>query len=151
MNVYRVSKRKYAQDLSGEDARQSGGRWNSRGNAMLYTSLTKGLALLESLVHTPAGAQPKDLVLITLRLPPRAARTLSLRKLSASWDTLTISNVTQRLGDDFLAKGDSLGLKVPSVILQGDFNVIINPAHPLAKRIEILEIIDLPVDPRLVR
>jgi hypothetical protein len=118
---------------------------------MLYTSMTKGLALLESLVHTPPGSQPKNLVLITLRLPPRTIKSLSIRSLPKGWNTLNVSPLTQLIGDDFLAEGQSLGLKVPSVILPGDFNVVIDPKHPLAKRIEVLEVIDLPVDPRLVK
>jgi RES domain-containing protein len=118
---------------------------------MLYTSATMGLALLESLVHAPAGAQPRHLVLITLKLPARSVRSLSARKLPKDWNSLTIPLSTQQIGDDFLHAGEHLALKVPSVILPGDHNLIVNPTHRSAALIEIISIIDLPVDPRLIK
>jgi RES domain-containing protein len=117
---------------------------------MLYTSLTKSLALLESLVHTPSGAQPRDLVLIILRLPPKSVATLAPRQLPKDWDTFAVAASTQQIGDNFFMDAKHLALKVPSVIVPGEFNVIINPLHSKTKQIEIVEIVDLPVDPRLV-
>ena len=40
------------------DTKRSGGRWNGKGTAVVYTSATLSLALLETLVHLPSGMLP---------------------------------------------------------------------------------------------
>lgn len=50
--AWRIVKEKHAATaFSGEGARLYGGRWNSVGTSLVYTSGTKALAALESLVH----------------------------------------------------------------------------------------------------
>jgi len=50
--AWRIVKEKHAATaFSGEGAARTGGRWNSRGVAVIYTSSTKALAALENLVH----------------------------------------------------------------------------------------------------
>src|SRR3954469_18735576 len=50
--AWRIVKEKHAAiAFSGEGARLYGGRWNSTGTSLVYTSGTKALAALESLVH----------------------------------------------------------------------------------------------------
>ncbi|MCA9448346.1 MAG: RES family NAD+ phosphorylase, partial [Candidatus Omnitrophica bacterium] len=51
MEVFRVAREAYKTDLSGTGARINGGRWNSPGKAVLYTSENRSLAILETLVH----------------------------------------------------------------------------------------------------
>ncbi|MBK7637232.1 MAG: RES family NAD+ phosphorylase [Saprospiraceae bacterium] len=51
MEVYRICRSKYSNDLSGEGAKLYGGRWNRPGIAALYTSESRALALLELIVH----------------------------------------------------------------------------------------------------
>jgi len=50
--AWRILKEKHAATaFSGEGAAKTGGRWNSRGVPVIYTSSTQSLATLESLVH----------------------------------------------------------------------------------------------------
>ena len=50
--AWRIVKAKHAATaFDGEGARLFGGRWNSPGTRMIYTSATLSLAALESLVH----------------------------------------------------------------------------------------------------
>ena len=50
--AWRIVKEKHvATAFTGEGAAKTGGRWNSRGVFLVYTSGTKSLATLESLVH----------------------------------------------------------------------------------------------------
>ena len=54
MRVYRLVKARFGQvafDGAGAGAKTYGGRWNSPGVAMLYTSDSVALATLELLVH----------------------------------------------------------------------------------------------------
>ena len=46
MIVYRLSKSKYSADLTGKGAEKAGGRWNSKGVAMVYTSTSRALVPL---------------------------------------------------------------------------------------------------------
>ena len=52
ISIWRISKRKYATTaFNGEGARRFGGRWNSKGKSVVYTSATLSLAALETFVH----------------------------------------------------------------------------------------------------
>lgn len=131
MIVYRLAKKKFCNDLSGRGAELAGGRWNSKGVAMLYTSQSRALCLAEIAVNLPIGIVPDDYYLVEIELPDSASITkLNLKKLKADWNSFPHSPVTQQLGDDFVFKSKSLVLQVPSAVVQGDFNFLINPKHP---------------------
>ncbi|MBM2839324.1 MAG: family phosphorylase, partial [Deltaproteobacteria bacterium] len=66
MDLFRIAKTKYINDLSGNGARVYGGRWNEKGVAVIYTSESRALAALEFLVHTPMALAPKDLSMLTI-------------------------------------------------------------------------------------
>ncbi len=52
ITAWRIFKKKHrASAFAGEGARRFGGRWNSKGVAIIYTSGTVSLAVLEILVH----------------------------------------------------------------------------------------------------
>ena len=51
MEVYRIAKKEYLNDLSGTGAKINGGRWNREGLYMLYTSEHLSLAVLEILAN----------------------------------------------------------------------------------------------------
>jgi RES domain-containing protein len=148
MIVYRVTKRSYANDLSGDGSRRVGGRWNSVGIPMIYTSISPALALLETLAHSTI--LPSGLALVTLRLPSRARiQKIDATQLPPGWDALPNTAVTQLIGDEFLRSAQFLALQVSSVILRGEDNILINPNHPQATLIEIVSVESLEVDPRL--
>ena len=48
------------------------------------------------------------------------------------------ANSTQFIGDKFLEENKLLVMKTPSVVVQGDFNYLLNPAYELFKKIKIL-------------
>jgi RES domain-containing protein len=56
---------------------------------------------------------------------------------------------TQKMGDGFIDSLEACILKVPSAVVQGDFNYLINPHHKEFKKIEILEVHDSPLDKRI--
>ena len=61
------------QDLDGEGARLHGGRWNSVGTPVVYTSSTLALAVLEMLVHVDPEDLPKDLVALRPDVPGKVS------------------------------------------------------------------------------
>ena len=132
MIVYRLSKGKYYNDLSGKGAEMYGGRWNSKGVALLYCAETRALCFAEVAVHLPVGITPKDYYLITIEFP-RTATILELLTgdLPADLRSNPHSDSTQKIGDRFVSEGKDLVLRVPSAVVQGDYNYLINPAHKL--------------------
>jgi len=148
MIVYRGTDLHFARDLRGEGARLAGGRWNSPGNPMLYTASSRSLALLEILVHSTV--RPLGKAIVTLELPPRLRiQKIDLADLPAGWNDRPHSSVGQKIGDEFLKAMDSLALQVPSAIVNEESNILINPLHPSARMIKIIEIEPLNVDSRL--
>lgn len=135
MIVYRLSRSQYSHDLSARGAEIAGGRWNSKGIAMLYTGENISLCMAEVAVHMPLGIVPKDYEIISLEIPDDEIMELSKSKLPENWrDTLPMSE-TQKLGNEFILNSSKMILKVPSMVVQGEFNYLINPKH---KNIQIV-------------
>lgn len=65
--VYRLARARYA-NLSGVGAALAPGRWNVPGQEAIYTSIEKGVPLLERLAHTPKDLIPSNLALMTIRV-----------------------------------------------------------------------------------
>jgi RES domain-containing protein len=131
MLVYRLAKDQFAQDLSGEGAKRYGGRWNSIGIPVLYTSSTIALALVEMLVHLPKKNLPNDLVLITIEIEKSATLDiLNPIDLPKEWIQFPIPKETQNIGDEWLASNSNLSLQIPSVIIPEEKNILINVNHP---------------------
>jgi len=138
MIVYRLSKQKYADDLSGIGAEIAGGRWNHKGTRVLYSSDSRALCAAEIAVHTPIGLIPKDYVLITIEVPDEIfVQEVKPKELPENWRDFPCVGVTQKIGDKFIKERISLVLKVPSAVVQGDFNYLINPSHQDFNRIKI--------------
>jgi len=130
MLAYRLVKARWAATaLDGSGAKAYGGRWNSPGTAILYTSESVALAALELLVHLRRGQVLGSYRLLTLRIPDSSVRRLDPSDLPSDWraDPLPVS--TARLGDGRAASGRSLALLVPSVIIPREHNLLASPSH----------------------
>ena len=151
MIVFRLSKSRYAKDLSGAGSEKSGGRWNSKGTPLLYTSESRALCTTEIAVHIPLGIVPNDYKLISIETPENSIHSLELDDLPVNWNTLPHIDATQQIGDKFVNEGEFLILKVPSVVVNGDFNFLINPRHEDFKRLKIINIELFVFDQRLFK
>jgi RES domain-containing protein len=150
MIVYRLSKLKFAGDLTGKGAEKSGGRWNSQGTALVYTSESRALCTTEIAVHTPLGNLPFNYQLISIELPDDIQiKELGAGELSAKWNSIPHSHSTQVIGDKFVAEGKFMVLKVPSVVVPGEFNYLLNPKHPEFNKVKIKSIEPFNFDERL--
>jgi len=138
MIVYRLSKSKYSADLSGKGAEKAGGRWNSKGVGMVYTSASRALCTAEVAVHVPLGIVPADYELVTIDIPDDSVTEAHIRDLPVDWQSFPHSNSTQKLGDRFVHEGKFLVLKVPSVVVQGEYNFLINPKHEEAAKVRVV-------------
>ena len=151
MIVYRLSKGKYHLDLSGKGAEMYGGRWNSKGVAMLYTSQSRALAFAEVAIHIPIGIVPKDYFLISISVPDTAGIVkLADSGMPPDWRPNPHSNSTQKIGDKFIFESKYLILQVPSAVVPGDFNFLINPNHSQIKDVVINNVETFEFDSRFV-
>ena len=149
MIAYRLSRTEYARDLSGRGAELADGRWNSKGTALVYTGQTIALCMAEVAVHIPLGIIPLDYELVTLEIPDSEILELKTSQLPEDWKSLPVSDSTQGFGDNFVKKGRFLVLKVPSAVVQGEFNYLINPLHPKIKNVKIKKVEPFSFDQRL--
>jgi len=133
MFVWRVTRTGHAeQPLTGEGARRFGGRWNHVGTPVVYASGTLSLAVLEYLVNLPISDLPADLVSVEVQIPD------DLPEL-------------KDIGTDWSREAKTAILVVPSVVIPNELNYLINPAHPLTKRIKIVSVEPFALDARLYR
>lgn len=150
MIVFRLSKAEFSKDLSGAGAQKSGGRWNSKGVAILYTSQSRALCTTEIAVHTPLGNLPTNYQIITIEINDDVlVEELKVENLPQNWRTFPHSFSTQEIGDNFVKSANSLVLKVPSVVVAGEYNFLINPNHTDFKEIKIVSIDGFNFDERL--
>jgi RES domain-containing protein len=139
MMVFRLCKSTWKNDLSGRGAELTGGRWNSKGTALIYTSSSRALCMAEVAVHLPLSILPDDYFLVEIYIPDAISLTeKELKKLPAGWRSFPYDHQTQIMGDRFVQQGRFLAMKVPSAVVQGEFNYLINPRHPEIARTKIV-------------
>lgn len=152
MIVYRIAKAKWRKDLSGTGAKLWGGRWNTPGNPMLYTSQSISLALLEMMANTPSEILiNNDYYVIEIEIPQIKPSILNLEKLPTDWNKFPYNPMTQKIGDKWLKDDNNLILKVPSAIIHLEANYVLNPNHSKYDKIIIKASYSLEVDNRLIK
>jgi len=152
MQLFRIAKTKYIKDLTGAGSRTYGGRWNRKGVGLIYTSESRSLAALEFLVHVPASIAPKDLSIVAFDIPHRVkTKKLDLAILPSNWRQNPSPEELASIGTDWALSRESLLLRVPSAIIENEFNVLINPSHPDLKLIKLSKPEPFVFDERLLR
>ena len=137
MEVYRVTRMLYLDDLTGEGSRRHGGRWNHIGTPALYAASHRSLAMLEALVYT-TFRQLTDYGLAVIHLPDEApVLTLTPEDLPYDWDAFPSRHSTAQLGTRLLQQGRYLAFRVPSSLLPEEQNIVINPLHPLMRQVQM--------------
>jgi len=133
--AWRIVKAKHAAAaFSGKGAADSGGRWNSRGVAVIYASTSKSLAALECLVHL----NPPVIftyVAIYIEFDEALVEMFPVKKAPKSWRLEPPPPSTQQIGNLWVSEARSAVMELPSVIIPSESNFLINPAHPDFKQI----------------
>ena len=131
MFVYRISNKKYSA-LDGQGGLYGRGRWHQKGSLIVYTSEHASLAAWEKLVHvTSLENLPENLLLIKIEIPEIAKiQTVPQKILVKGWTSFPFVPETIEYGTSFLRSRKFLALKVSSVVIPEEFNIILNPLHP---------------------
>jgi RES domain-containing protein len=150
MKIWRICRERYASGVfSGEGARRFGGRWNLRGVPMIYASTLLALAAIALFVHLEPAQMPNDLVSIAWELPeggPGLRWEASV--LPANWWSDELGP-TREMGDLWIRGQQSPAVLVPSVPIQPEWNVPVNPLHPRIREVENASIQPLVFDARM--
>lgn len=140
MRVYRIARKQYA-DLEGTGGLYSWGRWHKKGHRVIYTAESRALAAGEKLVHLAnINFIPKNLVMIAIEIPETTIIEIPKTILVPGWDEYPYHNNTLEFGSTFLSNKSNLILKVPSVVIEEEYNYIINPSCPEILNCNIIKI-----------
>ncbi len=149
MIVYRIAKSKYIHDLTGTGARLYGGRWNQKGTGIIYTSETRALATVEYLVHVPLSMVPDDLRIVSIEIPDGIVHEVRVSDLPGNWRNFPAVVELAERGTRWVSANDTLLLRVPSAVVDHEFNILINPSHPDIKHVTISTVENYRLDERL--
>jgi RES domain-containing protein len=148
--AFRIFKSEHAAAaFTGEGARLYGGRWNSRGTAVVYTASSCALAALEMLVHLDDQQLLESYLVAEIEFDGRLARTLAADELPSDWRADPAPAELQALGDAWIVAGTSAVLRVPSSVIDTESNFLLNPAHGDFAKIVVAEGRPFTFDPRL--
>ena len=148
MIVYRLSRTKWANDLTGNGARINGGRWNHPGTACMYTSESRALAVLEYTVNVTIHDIPRSLSIVTLEIPDDIAD-FPITSLPGDWAAAPAPSSTKDFGTAALSVNVHPVLCFPSAIIPIEYNYVLNPLHPGSKNFKVLDVADFIYDVRI--
>lgn len=148
MRLWRLSRHA---SLDGSGGLRVSGRWHTRGQPILYCATHPAAAILEQLVHQeirrPEALQGYRMLQIELPDDVQADR-IEFTDLSEQWRNDI--GLTRRIGDEWLAGGNTAVLHVPSAVVAATYNAVINPRHADARRLQVLDDQLFVFDPRLL-
>ncbi len=139
-----------ANDLSGTGARLTGGRWNSKGTPVVYCAVNIALATIETVQYLKVGGLPYNRYLVRIDIADDVWNACQvLAPLPGGWDAIPAGLSARAAGDAWIASGASALLRVPSVMVPDEDNILINPQHPDAAAITATTLKRWLYDPRL--
>lgn len=149
--VWRLCAAKYAaQAFSGEGAELYGGRWSPPGWRVAYCAESRALAIVEVLANAdePDRLSHVKWCVVSATLPAAAIERPA--RFPTNWRQFPHPPETQAFGAAWLESGSSLALRVPSAVVPGEFNYLVNPAHPAFASAKIGRPEPFAFDPRLL-
>lgn len=148
MIVYRITLAKWAGTLT---ASGRAARWNSHGNFLVYTAGTRSLACLENVVHRVSIGPDAQFKVTLIEIPDSLTiDEISKDDLPSDWKEYTNYSTCQELGDQWIKNGNSAVLRVPSAIINEEYNYLLNPLHTDFTKIKVDSLESFSFDDRLI-
>jgi RES domain-containing protein len=126
-----------AKAFSGEGPFRHGGRWNPAGVQVVYCAESRSLAAMEILVHH-LGTEIFKLsrwVVISADVPETVIEKPT--RVPEAWRGQSPIPSVQEFGASWVREKRSAALRVPSAVVLGEFNYLLNPLHPDFKKIVV--------------
>lgn len=151
-SIWRITSKKFKESaFSGEGARLFGGRWNSPGIPLIYTAESKSLVVLEILVHLESPELLRNFMLFEVKVEESLVADIDPALLPEDWRESPPPIAAQKIGNDWANNVRSVALRVPSAIVPGEFNFLLNPLHPDFGRLQVGRPQTFLLDSRLAR
>ena len=138
VTVWRLCQKRHAADaFSGEGSRLFGGRWSPAGLRIAYSSESRSLAALEVLVNVrdPGLLFAQPWAILPATIPTNLIE--HPRRVPENWRATPYGSETQAFGSEWAKAERSVALQVPSSVVLGEFDYLLNPDHPDFSKIEI--------------
>jgi RES domain-containing protein len=132
MQLWRLYRKAHGPGLDGRGGLHAPGRWHELGSLVVYFGATPAIAVLEKLAHVDAAFLPDDLMLACYQAD--LGEELAAPLAAAHLHNLAL---TRKQGAAFLRRAASSVLRVPSVVLPEESNLLLNPLHPESRRIKL--------------
>lgn len=155
LSGWRISSSEFASSpsamMSGEGAYLHGGRWNSKGNRVVYLGTSLAQASIELLVHLNRTDILRSYFKMQVTFDESLVLYIDPEDLPSDWCLPTMASSVQRIGDNWLEDQQSPLLQVPSAAVGGEFNYLFNPSHPDSSKAIFGLIMPFDYDPRLLK
>jgi len=150
--TWRITKRKHISNaFTGEGAREFGGRWSNPGTAIVYTAQSQSLAALEMLVHLDSPELLEKYVLLGVDIEESLIARMDPLRLPKNWRSDPPPPEIRSIGDEWVVARSSAVLEVPSALVPGEHNFLLNPGHGDFAKLRIGRPQAFRFDPRLAR
>ena len=140
-----------AKAMSGEGAFRRGGRWNPPGIRVVYCADSRSLAVVEVLANIKQPALLRDQAWVFIPIDVMDDLCVKPARVPDSWRETPYSAATQSFGAAWVQEQRSVALRVPSVVVPGEFNYLLNPLHPDFKRVKVGKAEPYAFDPRITK
>lgn len=128
MLIYRIARKKYANDLY---ASGYGARWNKLDQFVIYAASSRSLAALEVLVNTSKAMLLQDyhIMEIEVEITSKQIQKVDIAKLPNEWQSIANYQNLKNIGSKWYQENKKLVLSVPSAIIPQERNFVINTRH----------------------
>ena len=145
MKLWRLYRRAHGPGLDGVGGLYAAGRWHELGSRVVYFGASPGIVILEKLAHIDPELLPADLIL------SRFEGDVSVEDvLQSEVNDVQDLKQTRARGETFLKAKTACTLRVPSILVPEECNLVLNPLHPDASKIKPYDHRDFTFDGRLL-
>lgn len=148
--IWRLTPQRHEREaFTGEGAALYGGRWNFPDVHLVYCAESRSLAALEVLANIRDPGSHFAMPWVTIPAEVSADLIEKPARLPENWRANPYPLETQRFGSDWAAARRTVALRVPSSVIAGEFNYLLNPTHPQFSKVKIGKPEPFSFDPRL--